>query len=154
MFGGPLEKIRNMELFELELRKDSIMDLIKWDESLSVGIVKIDDQHRKLIRMINDLNLAMNTGKSRKMLGSVLSDMIEYAQIHFQTEEEYFARYNYVEKSKHEREHGGFISKVFDFNEKFDQNKEEITTEVLDFLSNWLVNHIKGSDMKYKGAFE
>ncbi len=129
------------------------MDLIKWNESMSVGIPKIDSQHKQLIQMINDLNSAMREGKSKEILNRVITDLMNYAQIHFETEEEYFVKYEYGGREEHEQEHSKFITQVFDFKKKFDANKVGLSIEIMKFLSDWLVNHIKVTDMKYKGVF-
>lgn len=133
--------------------KGENMVLIEWDENMSVGIPKIDSQHKQLVKMINDLNSAMREGKSKDVLGGVVAELMKYAQVHFQTEEEYFLKYSYKDREAHEREHFDFITRVFDFKKKFDANEVGLSIEIMHFLSNWLVNHIRVTDMKFKGVF-
>ncbi|MGC8720293.1 MAG: hemerythrin domain-containing protein, partial [Thermodesulforhabdaceae bacterium] len=62
------------------------MPLIRWDESLSVGIAEIDDQHKRLVNMINELYDAMLQKKGKAVLSQIIKEMAEYAAVHFATE--------------------------------------------------------------------
>jgi len=128
------------------------MALIKWDDSFSVNIVEIDGQHQKLVGMINDLNDAMRQGKSKDVLGKIVSGLIGYAGTHFKTEEKYFDQFGYPETNSHKKEHSDFTQKVAEFKNQFDKGAFGLSIEVMNFLSNWLQNHIKTVDKKY-GAF-
>ena len=130
------------------------MALIAWTDSLSVRVAEIDNQHRKLIDMLNELNEAMRQGKGRQVIGVILGEMVEYAGIHFQTEEKYFDKYEYPASAEHKKEHSDFVEKVSDFREKFAAEKLGLSIEVMSFLADWLQNHIKGSDQKYSGFFQ
>lgn len=130
------------------------MALISWDDSFSVGYADIDAQHRQLVEMINELHAAMAEMRNREALGEVLMKMFGYAQTHFQKEEEYFAEYDYTGAEEHNADHAAFISKVFRFLTEFKEGREDLSEEVMGFLSEWLINHIKGTDAKYKGCLE
>ena len=69
------------------------MPLIAWDQGFSVGVGSIDEQHKKLIGLLNDLHDAMRFGKGRDVLGKVLAELIDYTAYHFRTEEGLFAKY-------------------------------------------------------------
>jgi hemerythrin len=79
--------------------------------------------------------------------------MIEYEAIHFTTEEKYFDQFDYPDKEKHKEEHQHFVGKIREIKEGFDQDRVMISIEVMDFLKNWLVNHIQGSDKQYGPYF-
>ena len=68
------------------------MALIQWSSSLSVKVKQIDDEHQKLIKLINDLNDAMRVGKGKEALGKIINELVNYAAVHFNTEERYFDR--------------------------------------------------------------
>lgn len=125
------------------------MPLISWNESLSVGVAEIDQQHQKLIAIINDLNDAMRQGKSKDVMSKIISGLISYTQTHFGTEENYFAKFQYPDTAAHKAEHAKFVAKAVDFRSGFDSGKIGLSVEVLNFLSDWLTNHIKGTDKKY-----
>jgi len=123
---------------------------VEWDDVMNVGIDIIDNQHKHLIQLINGLHEAMVNRKSRQILGETITALFNYAQTHFQTEEEYFAAYNYPDKAIHEEQHLDFIKKVFNFKAAFDAEPLCLSTDILAFLSEWLVTHIKKSDAKIR----
>lgn len=129
------------------------MALIKWDESLSVGVQEIDNQHKKLVEIINELHDAMKEGKGRKLLGDIIKRMEEYTVYHFGTEEKHFVEFHYEQAESHKAEHRGFIAKVEDFQKRFSESNIELTIEVMNFLKDWLLNHIKVSDKKFTKCF-
>jgi hemerythrin len=128
------------------------MALIRWDDSLSVKVAEIDEQHRRLVEMINDLNEAMRQRKGREILDEIIDGLVIYAGTHFKTEERYFDRFKYPDSRSHEDEHADFAVRVVGFKNDFYAGKVALSVEVMNFLSNWLQTHIKGSDRKY-GTF-
>jgi hemerythrin len=127
--------------------------MIQWDESLSVNVAAIDLQHKKLVKMINELNDAMRAGKSKTVLGSIVDGLIGYVGVHFSTEEKYFAKFNYPETGLHIQDHKTFAVKVDDFAKKFQAGQLGLSIELMTFLSDWLGKHIKGTDKKYTACF-
>ena len=130
-----------------------LLPLITWTDSFSVKVAEIDKQHKKLVEMINTLYDAMKIGKSKDVMGETLNNLILYTETHFRTEEKYFDLYNYPEKETHKAEHKEFIETVTKFKNDFDSGNVTISIEVMNFLRNWLTNHIKGSDKKYTKYF-
>lgn len=129
------------------------MPLIKWDASFSVNVAEIDNQHQKLVSLINQLDAAMRQGKGREVLDKTIAELITYALTHFKTEETYFEKFGYPDKDDHIKEHREFSQKVAAFKKGMDERRLGLTIEVMDFLSNWLTNHIKGTDKKYSLFF-
>ncbi len=125
------------------------MALLEWSDALKVNVAVIDRQHQRLVQMINDLNDAMKKGKGKDILGKILEEMVRYAMTHFSTEETYFDRYQYPEASKHRAEHAAFVDKVKQFKSDYEHNRVGLSIEILNFLSDWLVKHIQGSDKRY-----
>lgn len=124
------------------------MPLMEWDESFSVNVVEIDGQHKVLVGMLNDLHDAMRQGKGKEILADVLRKLTAYAGYHFATEEKYMTQYGYPGYQLHKREHEKFVEKVKKFQDDFNAGKVLLTNEVMNFLKDWLVNHIKGTDKK------
>jgi hemerythrin len=127
--------------------------IIQWDHSLSVNVAEIDQQHQKLIKIINELYDAMRQGKGKEVIGKTINGLIEYAGEHFQTEEKYFDLFGYPETSSHKKEHADFVKKVTGFKSELETGRLSLSLEVMNFLSDWLKNHIKGVDMKYSPFF-
>jgi len=129
------------------------MALINWSDSLSVNVKEIDLQHRKLIDMINELNEAMKNGKGKNSLGKILNGLISYTATHFKQEERYFDKLRYPDTVNHKKEHVAFVKQVTEFKDGFEKDNLAVTMEVMNFLSDWLKNHIKGTDKKYSKFF-
>lgn len=130
------------------------MDLIKWDNSLSVGILSIDNQHKKLIKIINGLSSAMKERKGKEILNKTICELVSYTEVHFKYEEDYFDKYVYKETISHKDEHKKFVKQISEFKNDFESGKLSLSIDVMSFLSSWLRNHIKGTDQKYTQFFK
>jgi hemerythrin len=126
------------------------MALIQWNNNLSVGIAEIDGQHQRLVKLINDLNDAMKVGKGKEITGKILNELTSYTLNHFATEEKYFDKFNYPESVAHKDEHSKFVQKVSAFKNDFEESRVSITIPIMNFLSDWLKNHIAVIDKKYQ----
>jgi hemerythrin-like metal-binding protein len=126
---------------------------LQWSASLSVGVVEIDNQHKKLIQMLNELNDGMRSGKGAAAIGPVLTHMIEYATTHFSFEEKLFDIHGYPGTASHKIEHNNFVKKVVDFKKQFDNGTAMLSIEVMNFLTDWLKNHIMRTDKSYTSFF-
>ncbi len=128
------------------------MPLIAWNESLSVSVPEFDEQHKKLIAIVNDLHDAMQKGQGREGLGALLNALVQYTVTHFAAEEKRLSQASYPGYLSHKGEHDELTRKVQDLKKRFDSGNAALTVEVMAFLKNWLTNHIQGTDKKY-GAF-
>jgi hemerythrin len=129
------------------------MALINWNDSFSVHVKEIDQQHQKLVSMINELHDAMKQGKGKDVMGKILDGLSGYTATHFKTEEQYFAQFGYSETDSHKKEHIAFIQKISDFKEEYEKGKLGLSIEAMVFLSDWLQNHLKVTDIKYSQFF-
>ena len=125
------------------------MALIEWNDSLKVNIGVIDGQHRELVHLTNDLNEAMKEGKAKSALGEIVAALVRYTATHFSTEEQYFDRFAYPERTAHKKEHAEFVTKVSGFQKGFEAGRIALSIEVVNFLAQWLKGHIAGTDKAY-----
>ncbi|MBA3015372.1 MAG: bacteriohemerythrin [Proteobacteria bacterium] len=125
------------------------MPIMSWTDTYSVGIAEIDQQHKKLIELINALHDAMAKGQAKTVLGKILSDLITYCASHFALEEKLFDTHGYPDSTDHKDKHHKMTSKVLALQQQFEQGKVTITLDVMDFLQQWLDKHILGTDKKY-----
>jgi hemerythrin len=125
------------------------MTYFPWSEKYLVNIPKIDEQHKHLVNLINELYEAMKAGKGKEVIGKTLSELMNYAITHFQTEEIFMKTYSYPELTTHQREHQEFTKKVVELHEQFQNNQATVTIQVAKFLKDWLNQHILGTDQKY-----
>lgn len=129
------------------------MDIINWRDEFSVGVKEMDDQHKKLIAMVNKLISEQTNLTDQKTIADLLTEMTDYAQIHFRAEEYLMAEYGYEQKGQHEQQHQDFIDKTIAFYSASDVGPNILSTALLDYLATWLIGHILKEDMKYKDFF-
>jgi len=130
------------------------MPLLTWNENLSVKIKSIDDQHKRLIDMINQLQDAMSSGDSRSVLGEIFDGLLSYTAEHFEFERQLMVKHGYPESDDHLKEHDSFKQKVSDLHKQFvGSSNFMIGVDVMKFLTDWLVNHIQGVDKNYSDFF-
>lgn len=124
--------------------------LIIWSAQYSVGIKKIDQEHKKLIDILNRLNTSVQEKKADKSICSIIDELIDYTEYHFETEESLLEKHNYPDLDAHKAEHRKFTRNILEFKQQFSQMKEYAGQQVLDYLKNWLINHILASDKAYE----
>jgi hemerythrin len=122
------------------------MAVFPWKDEFSVGVKEIDDQHRRLIDLINGFYDALSQGQARSGLGELLRGMLEYTRYHFSTEEELMRGQDYPALEAHSREHGLFVIRVSDMAERFERGELVLSLEATGFLRDWLSGHILGTD--------
>jgi len=138
------------------------MAFFDWEDAFGVGVLGIDQQHQRLIALINQLHDAIERSNELATLESVLSELaavtsvvdelISYTQYHFSTEEGHMLQYAYPGYDEHKAEHEQFVGKVQDFRRRFDKQKTRLSLDIAEFLMNWWRGHILNSDKKC-GAF-
>jgi len=126
-----------------------VADLMPWSANLSVNIKLIDDQHKKLVGMINELHKAMKLKKSNSAMGTILDRLVDYTASHFAVEEKLFAQFGYPEEKIHAELHRKLVAQVVDIQKKFKAGDAMLSMELMTFLKEWLVKHIQGTDKKY-----
>jgi hemerythrin len=129
------------------------MALINWSEALEVHIEEIDNQHRFLVELVNRLHDSMKTGSGNSILGPIFRSLLDYVNIHFETEEKLMRQHDYPAYAQHKLEHDELTKKAKDLEKSFQAGKLTITIEVMNFLKDWLKNHILASDQKYAPFF-
>jgi len=125
------------------------MPFINWDSKYEFGIQEIDNQHKKLADLINKIYDAHNEGHGRDVLGSVFIDLVFYTKIHFNKEENYMEEANYPNLDEHRKLHRELTDQVHQLEQKYKSGDLNIDNKLLDFLKDWLTNHILKEDKKY-----
>jgi len=126
-----------------------LSDAMIWDTSFSTSIDTFDDHHKVLFGMVNELNEAMQHKRSKEAIGSVLQRLIAYTGFHFAAEEEAFRKTGYPEEAAHCKQHKDLVQQAVALQEKFNSGETLLTHDVIEFLNDWLVKHIKGTDNRY-----
>ena len=122
---------------------------MEWSPVFSVKVKKFDDQHKKLVDLVNQLHDAMKAGQGNAMLGVVLQSLITYTATHFKDEEQVMQANGYPDLVRHKGEHEKLVKQVLDLQKKFQAGGSVLTMTVMSFLKDWLITHIQGEDKKY-----
>jgi hemerythrin len=125
------------------------MPLLTWNDELSVRIPSIDEQHKKLVNMLNALSDAVDRGDADAVLAKIFDGLVVYTAKHFGYEEELFAKHGYPSTQAHVKEHEALKGQALDLKAKMDAGDFMVGVEVLAFLKDWLTNHIMKSDRAY-----
>jgi len=125
------------------------MSLITWNDSYSVKVKQMDDQHKKLIDIINHLHDAMKAGKGKEAVNKVMTDLVAYTKTHFATEESLMKLHAYPGYDDQKKAHSALVTQVADIHKKFEAGNAPLSQDVMSFLKDWLVKHIQGTDKKY-----
>jgi len=125
------------------------MALLIWSPGYSVGIKEIDSQHMKLVDMINNLHDGMKSGKGKEALENIFNELVSYTTFHFAHEEQLFQKYNYPETITHKRQHTDLVEQVLAYKTSYESGKSLLSMDIMNFLKDWLLKHIAGTDKKY-----
>lgn len=122
---------------------------IVWKDIYNIGVPQIDEQHKKLIEIINELYDAQKKGQGQLVIGSILDRLVDYTIMHFSDEEGLFLNSAYPNADNHKKEHLSFTEKIMEF--KNDQRSGNIilSLKTIDYLKDWTINHILGTDKEY-----
>lgn len=125
------------------------MTKIEWNEGLSLGLEKIDRQHKHLIDLANSL-LAATHRMATAEIHKIFHQFREYTVYHFNEEEEYMKSIKYPKLEDHQRQHIDLKNQVKQFQDTIYRHGTIPEEEILEFLRNWLINHIIQSDLAIK----
>lgn len=126
------------------------METIQWSESISVNNSDIDNQHKNLIELTNNLILNSNAGVNSEIIGETLQKLLKHIKQHFKDEEELLEKCNYPKLEEHKVEHKKFVLKIVQFCKDVLDRKSTVTKEMINFLAGWLLNHTSVNDQDYK----
>ncbi|MDR1507900.1 MAG: bacteriohemerythrin [Treponema sp.] len=123
---------------------------IVWNDDYSVQFRAIDEQHQGLVAMTNDLlrGCRQSGAAADDIFMKTLRGAVEYAQVHFYTEEKYMKQAGYPELESHKKEHAAFVDKVLETVKAFEEGEAD-PFDLAVFLKEWLLTHIAVSDKKY-----
>jgi hemerythrin len=126
--------------------------LLNWADKYSVGVREIDDQHKELIAIINELHEHMGRGSANAVLEEVFARLLAYTDTHFATEERLMGSSAFPGLQAHKEAHEALLKQARELQRGFEAGELLLSLKVMEFLKEWLVEHIMGEDKKL-GAF-
>ena len=150
---------------------EEIQDIIKWEEKYNVGIKSIDEQHRKIVDLINK-SFRLLMGETT--FNEVLLEALEYIDVHFEYEEKLMRDSGYEKYHEHKSIHAAFINEIWDLYEEYRTGAsanlsgvsntgsassttngvkgQNMSSKLVHFFSKWMIQHIQGEDRGYVAA--
>ena len=122
---------------------------VAWDDSYSVGIEDIDNDHKKLLTLINHLQTAVYYSTGETFEREALKELVDYTKYHFEREEKLMQDNGYPDYEPHKKQHEEMIARVQEFIASYEKDREGTIDDLTQFLKNWLIDHINGTDQKY-----
>lgn len=127
------------------------MALFVWNDTYSVQVGSIDEQHKKLFGIINQLHDALAAGKGQATVKLVLKELIDYTVTHFQSEEAMLDKQGYPNLATHRMDHKSLVDKIKKLQVEYEAGQLGTAVKVMDFLQEWLKSHIMKTDKRYSG---
>jgi len=124
---------------------------LKWNDSYSVGVVVLDDDHKRLINLINQLQTAALYHTSDQYEKECFDALIDYTKTHFQREEQLLEENGYPGLEAHKKQHQAMIDQVGNMVAEYQQNADVTIEKTISYLKKWLIKHINGTDKEYSG---
>lgn len=127
---------------------------VRWTEAVAVGVSLFDEHHKRLFATINKLYEAMKSGASRERLKEVFDELLEYTSYHFSSEETVLERLGSPMCEIQAEQHAELIRQAKELREDLEAGRAMVAVEVMEFLRDWVTNHIKGCDKLYRSTLE
>jgi hemerythrin len=132
--------------------KGGSMKDIAWSKILSVGVEEIDDDHRRLIAIFNELNQAVSSGASAEYRAATLDELLKCTAWHFSHEERLMLKYDYPARAAHKAAHTELVEAALALQAKLAQADQAVANDEIAFLDRWLTEHILTVD-QHLGSF-
>lgn len=130
------------------------MDTIQWSEEFSVGSEVLDNQHKRIITMMNELILSDSKEFESEKISEILTEMRQYADEHFSYEEQVMSEYKYHRLEAHKKLHKSFRLKAAQLCGDVLNEDSQIYDKTVEYLFDWLVKHILNADKDYSKCFK
>ena len=126
-------------------------DIVVWEESFATGIPYIDNQHKELIKLTNDLYHACLGGEEKMEAGfkDAMHRMVEYVRFHFSSELKLLKKIKYPSYDDHKTEHDSLVRKILDAVKEYEAGKKYVPNSFVRTLKDWVFGHIAVMDKKY-----
>jgi hemerythrin len=125
--------------------------LVTWSSTYSVGVRLIDDQHKGLLNLVNDMynHVVDDEAAERAYFKKVIQEAVKYVKVHFATEERVMLAAKFKGYAEHKRAHDSFILTVIDNIREFETGKKMNLATFTHFLKDWILTHIAIMDKQY-----
>ncbi len=130
-------------------KKSDQSNQIKWKDEYSVGITHIDQDHKKLIKLLNQFTVAYDYDMSEDFEKKALEELINYTKYRFEREEKLMKENDFPDLIAHKAKHQEMIEEVERFVDLYNEKGHDSLKEISEYLTVWLISHINGTDKEY-----
>jgi len=125
------------------------MDRVSWSDELLIGNSHLDEQHKHLIKLLDQLILASENPSLTDVSSALLAELMDTARTHFQDEEDFMAEHDFSAISEHKALHIEFMDKADELIQSSNLAADSVPSSLITFLRKWLIEHILVEDRKY-----
>jgi len=125
------------------------MQPIQWKEQFKIDVQEIDEQHKVLLDIFNQIVTSVEKKNEWQATSSIVDSLIHHAYRHFTTEERYMIKHMYPDLPVHIDKHLDFIKKVTTMTQEVKANSPDKQREMVTFLAKWYYDHVLVTDKKY-----
>jgi hemerythrin len=125
------------------------MALMTWSGKYSVGVEALDNQHKALMKVLNELHAASMRGKAGEVAGPLIQQMVSIASQHFSAEERLMESTKFPGLAAHRVKHKELAAKVGEFVARYEKGDTTMYTQLLYFMRDWLSKHMQTEDQEY-----
>ena len=136
--------------FTLQEKKQFVV----WKDQYSVGVDVLDDDHKKLLNLINKMQTSIQYRTDKKFEKEALDELVAYTKYHFDREEKMMEEANYPDLKAHRQKHRDMIAKLDRFLVDYEARGYKTLEDISLFLRDWLIAHINGTDQKYSETLQ
>ncbi len=122
---------------------------IEWNEELSVKVPEMDEQHRRLIDILNSFYEAVEHGEREEAVKKLFQGLEEYTVFHFNSEEQFMADIGYPDLEAHRKTHQSLVDQLHLARERYESGDQKAIRELVAFALSWLYTHIAKTDKRY-----
>jgi len=129
-------------------------EFFKWNSTYETGITRIDIQHKVIVRILNELYDIIIGNNEEDRISEIIKELVQYTEYHFSEEEKMFDKYGYVNENEHKKEHQKFVKEIHLVISQMNTDKGMLAIELMNFLKDWLTEHILDTDQEYVKYFK
>lgn len=124
------------------------MTKYEWNDSYLLNITEIDNQHKKLLTITNELyEILSGSEEDYKLnMSKILKKLTDYTVYHFEAEEKFMASYGYSGTTMHKNAHDFFIAEVNRQIQKLNKETKKDGEQFYSYIANWILTHIAKAD--------
>lgn len=126
------------------------MAYFEWADDLVIDNGPIDDDHRHLVDLVNQLHTATSEGRGIEVVDAILNDLIAYTKGHLQREEALMASLQFPQLPQHKVHHDRFTERIDALKAKYDAGSITVAAQLSAVLRDWLSLHIRRNDKEIK----